>query len=74
MTLGDWLWAMLAFFFWFMAIWIFIRVFADIFTRPDLSGWGRAGWILLIFIVPFLGALIYIIARPPIVDVEEALS
>jgi ABC-type multidrug transport system fused ATPase/permease subunit len=63
-TFGDIVWSMLIFFFWFMAIWIFITIFADIFRRRDLSGWGKAGWILLIFIVPFLGALIYLIARP----------
>src|SRR5580765_2384827 len=63
-NLGDALWAMLVFFFWFMAIWIFITIFADIFRRNDLSGWAKAGWIFLIFIVPFLGALIYVIARP----------
>jgi hypothetical protein len=63
-SFGNVLWAMLVFFFWFMAIWIFITIFADIFRRNDLSGWGKAGWILLIFIVPFLGALIYLIARP----------
>jgi hypothetical protein len=63
-SFGNVLWAMLVFFFWFMAIWIFISVFADIFHRRDLSGWGKAGWVLLIFIVPFLGALIYLIARP----------
>jgi len=63
-SFGDLLWGMLIFFFWFMAIWIFISLFADIFHREDLSGIAKAGWILLIFIVPFLGALIYIIARP----------
>jgi hypothetical protein len=63
-SFGDLLWGMLVFFFWFMAIWIFITIFADIFRRNDLSGWGKGGWILLIFVVPFLGALIYIIARP----------
>jgi hypothetical protein len=63
-TFGEILWSMLVFFFWFMAIWIFVTIFADIFRRNDLSGWGKAGWILLIFIVPFLGALIYVIARP----------
>ena len=63
-TFGEILWSMLIFFFWFMAIWIFITIFADIFRRRDLSGWGKAGWIILIFILPFLGALIYLIARP----------
>jgi hypothetical protein len=47
-----------------MLIWMFIGVFADIFRRDDLSGWGKAGWLLLIFIIPLLGILIYLIARP----------
>src|SRR6476660_3676232 len=63
-TFGEILWSMLIFFFWFMAIWIFIAVFADIFRRNDLSGLAKAGWILVIFLIPFLGALIYIIGRP----------
>jgi hypothetical protein len=63
-NVGNVLWTMLVLFFWVMAIWIFIAIFADIFRRNDLSGWAKAGWIFLIFIVPFLGALIYVIARP----------
>src|SRR4249920_1354264 len=63
-TFGSVLWAMIVFFFWFMLIWIFIMVFADIFRRNDLSGLAKAGWILLIFILPLLGILIYVIARP----------
>jgi len=63
-TLGDIIWGMFIFFFWFMAIWIFIQIFADIFHRRDLSGLGKTGWIILIFILPFIGALIYLIARP----------
>jgi len=64
LNLGEVLWAMLAFFFWFMVIWMFIAVFADIFRRNDLSGGMKAMWILLFFILPFLGLLIYMIARP----------
>jgi energy-coupling factor transporter transmembrane protein EcfT len=63
-TFGDVLWSMLVFFFWFMAIWIFIMTFADIFRRDDLSGLAKAGWVFLIFILPFLGILIYLIVRP----------
>jgi uncharacterized membrane protein len=63
-TLGDLLVSMIAFFFLFLAIWMFIAVFADIFSRRDLSGWGKAGWVLLIFILPLVGILIYLIARP----------
>ena len=63
-TFGTMLWGMVVFFFWFMAIWIFISIFGDIFHRNDISGGAKAGWIVLIFILPFLGALIYVSARP----------
>lgn len=63
-TFGDVLWSMIAFFFWFMLIWMFIAVFADIFRRNDLSGGMKAVWILAIFILPLLGILIYMISRP----------
>jgi len=71
---GDFLWTMLVFFFWFMLIWMFIMVFADILRRQDLSGGAKAGWILLIFILPLFGILIYLIARPSIVDAREMSS
>ncbi len=57
-------WYMLIFYLFFMVVWMFIRVFADIFHRENLTGWGKAGWILLIFIIPFIGLLIYMIVRP----------
>jgi uncharacterized membrane protein len=63
--LGDLLWSMVVFFFWFMAIWIFIGVFGDVFHRTDLSGVAKAGWILLIVVLPFIGVLIYMVTRPP---------
>ena len=70
-SLGSVIWAMIVFFFWFMAIWIFITIFADIFRRRDLSGWAKAGWVLLIFVLPFLGALIYMIARPKMTEQDK---
>jgi Phospholipase_D-nuclease N-terminal len=72
-NLGDALWAMLIFFFWFMAIWIFIAIFGDIFRRNDLSGWAKAGWIVLLFVIPFLGALIYTIVRPKMTEQDREM-
>jgi type VI protein secretion system component VasK len=68
---GDVLWTMVVFFFWFTAIWVFIGIFGDIFRRRDLSGAAKAGWLLLIFVLPFLGALIYTIARPKMTDQDR---
>lgn len=65
-TFGDIFWSMIVFFFWFMLIWMFIAVFADIFRREDLSGGWKAIWILAIFILPLLGILIYVFTRPKV--------
>jgi hypothetical protein len=72
-SFGSVVWTMLIFFFWIMAIWIFIAIFADIFRRNDISGWAKAGWIFLIFILPFLGALIYVIARPKMTEQDRQM-
>jgi hypothetical protein len=63
-TFWDVVWWMIIMFFWVMAIWLFIAVFSDIFRRRDIGGWGKAGWIFVIFVLPFLGILIYMITRP----------
>jgi hypothetical protein len=64
LTFWDIVWSMVVFFFWFMLIWIFITIFADIFRRKDLSGGWKAIWIIVLVFLPFLGALIYMISRP----------
>jgi hypothetical protein len=66
-TFGTFLWATVVFFFWFTVIWMFISIFADILRR-DMSGWAKAGWILLIVVLPLLGMLIYLVARPRMED------
>jgi Short C-terminal domain/Phospholipase_D-nuclease N-terminal len=58
-------------FIWMMVIWMFIAVFTDIFRRRDLSGWAKAGWCFLVFILPLLGILIYMIARPRDATAEQ---
>ena len=72
-TFGDVLWTMIAFFFWFMLIWMFIMVFADIFRRNDLSGGWKVIWILVIFLVPLLGILVYLIMRPKMTEQDKQI-
>ena len=62
-SLGDAFWSMLWFFLFFMWIWLFITVFADIIRSDDLSGWGKAGWTGFVIVLPYLGVLVYLIAR-----------
>jgi len=65
LNFGDILLGTLAIFVWAALIWMFIAVFGDLFRRRDLSGLAKAGWVFLIVILPFLGCLFYLIARPP---------
>ncbi len=62
MPLLDLFWSMLWFFMFFVWIWLLITIFADIF-RSEISGFGKAGWILFVIVLPFLGVLIYLIAN-----------
>jgi hypothetical protein len=57
-------WALLMFSLMVMVIFTVIYAFIDNFRRKDHSGWAKAGWALLIVILPFLGTLIYLVARP----------
>ena len=51
------------FFIWVAAIMVWVRCLFDLFGDRTLSGWGKAGWAVLLVFVPWLGALIYLIAR-----------
>ena len=47
----------------FLWVWLAVTVVIDVFRSHDLSGWAKAGWLLLVVLVPLLGVLIYVIAR-----------
>ncbi len=56
-------WTMLEFFLFFLWIWLLIIIFSDIFRSHDMGGFAKAIWVLFVVILPFLGVLIYLIAR-----------
>ena len=61
------LWDVLVSIFWFMILfaWIglLIRIFSDVFRDHELSGGGKALWTLFLVLVPWIGALAYLVAR-----------
>ena len=59
----DFIWTMFAFFVFILWIWLLIAVFMDIFRSHDLGGGAKALWVLFVIILPFLGVLVYLIAR-----------
>ena len=56
-------WSMILFFTWVVWIWMMISILSDVFRRRDLSGWGKAAWTVFLIVLPFLGALIYLISN-----------
>jgi Phospholipase_D-nuclease N-terminal len=56
-------WTILIFFGFVVWIWILFTVFADLFRRQDIGGWGKAAWIIFVVIFPFLGVFVYLIAE-----------
>jgi Short C-terminal domain len=59
----DVIWTMFIFFLWIAWFWLLFAVFADIFRRRDLSGWGKTGWLIFTIILPFLGVFVYMISQ-----------
>lgn len=59
----DVLWTMIIFFTWVVWIWMMVGILADVFTRRDIGGWSKAAWTVFLIVLPFLGALVYLIAQ-----------
>src|SRR5262245_30564644 len=59
----DVFWTVLVFFLWVMWFWLLFTCWADIFRRDDISGWGKAGWLIFTIFLPFLGVFIYLITQ-----------
>jgi ABC-type multidrug transport system fused ATPase/permease subunit len=53
----------LYFFIFIIWIWLLFMVFIDIFRSHDMSGWAKALWVIFIIVMPYLGVLVYLIAR-----------
>jgi Short C-terminal domain/Phospholipase_D-nuclease N-terminal len=59
----DLMWTMVVFFLWILWFWLLFTVFADIFRRRDLSGWGKTAWLIFAILLPFLGVFVYLITQ-----------
>jgi hypothetical protein len=54
-------WDILIIFAWLIFLWIAITVLIDVFRRHDISGWGKAAWVIFVVILPWIGVLTYLI-------------
>ncbi|MET8505142.1 SHOCT domain-containing protein [Streptomyces sp. NPDC014779] len=56
-------WTMFWFFLWIMWLFLLFKIVTDIFRDHEMSGWGKAGWLIFVILLPYLGVLVYVIAR-----------
>ena len=50
-------------FFFIVLLWLLFIVFSDLFRRHDISGWGKALWVIGLLIFPYFGVFIYLITQ-----------
>ena len=52
--------AVFVFVVWF---WLLITVYADLFRRRDISGWGKVLWVIVVLVAPYIGVFAYLISQ-----------
>ncbi len=62
-SFGDLLLLVVEIFLFVIWIWILFTIIGDLFRDHEMSGWGKALWILFLVFIPFLTMLVYLIAR-----------
>jgi putative oligomerization/nucleic acid binding protein/phospholipase D-like protein len=60
---GDFFWYLLWIFYFTVYIFMVFLIISDLFRDHKLNGWWKAVWIIFLIFVPFLTALVYLIAR-----------
>ena len=63
MDFWDWFWLLVWWFCFFAYLILLFQILGDLFRDPDTSGWAKAFWTIGLIFMPFLIALVYIIAR-----------
>lgn len=58
-------------FLWIVWIFMLFRVFGDLYRDHSIGGWGKAGWTVVLIVLPFVGVLVYLIVRGSSMDQRE---
>ena len=52
--------AIFAFVVWF---WLLVVIYGDLFRRHDISGWGKALWVIALVVFSYIGIFAYLITQ-----------
>ncbi|MFI9025414.1 SHOCT domain-containing protein [Streptomyces sp. NPDC053560] len=56
-------WTTFVLFMWVLWFFLLFRVIGDVFRDDGLNGWAKAAWIIFVVVLPFIGVLVYVLAR-----------
>src|SRR4051794_9109190 len=59
----DLFWTTFIIFGWILWFWLLIRVYGDLFSRKDMGGLAKTGWVVFTLVLPFIGVLVYLISQ-----------
>lgn len=63
MNFFEVLWSIVAVFFVFAYLLLLFQIFADLFRDDSMNGWVKAVWVFFLLFLPYITALVYVIAR-----------
>jgi len=63
LSVAEFLWTCLAIFFMVIYFMMLFQVIVDVFRRRDASGGKKAGWLILLFVVPFISLIVYMLTN-----------
>jgi len=50
-------------FFFVVLLWLLFIIFSDLLRRHDISGLGKALWVIVLLLFPYVGVFIYLITQ-----------
>src|SRR4029077_18302279 len=62
-TYSNFLMNMLGIFAFVVWFWLLVIIYGDLFRRHDISGWGKALWVIALVLTSYLGILAYLITQ-----------
>ncbi len=63
LSVGEFLWTLLAIFFMVVYFMMLVQVIVDVFRRRDASGWKKGAWLVFLFVLPFISLIAYMVAN-----------
>lgn len=62
-SFGNFLLDVFSIFMFILWFWLLIMVIGDLFRRHDISGFGKAIWVIALIVFPYIAIFIYLISQ-----------